>query len=33
MISFELNGQTVQVNAAPDTPLLWAVRDHLKLKA
>jgi len=32
MISFELNGQTVQVDAAPDTPLLWAVRDHLKLK-
>lgn len=32
MISFELNGQTVQVDAAPDTPLLWTIRDHLKLK-
>jgi len=32
MISFEVNGQTVEVDAAPDTPLLWAVRDHLKLK-
>ena len=32
MISFELNGKIVQVDAAADTPLLWAVRDHLKLK-
>jgi isoquinoline 1-oxidoreductase alpha subunit len=32
MISFELNGKTVQVDAAPDTPLLWTVRDHLNLK-
>jgi isoquinoline 1-oxidoreductase alpha subunit len=32
MISFELNGKNVQVDAAPDTPLLWTVRDHLKLK-
>jgi isoquinoline 1-oxidoreductase alpha subunit len=32
MINFELNGQIVQVDAVPDTPLLWVVRDHLKLK-
>ena len=32
MISFELNGKTTEVSAAPDTPLLWVVRDHLKLK-
>ena len=32
MISFELNGQTVQVDATPDTPLLWTIRDHLNLK-
>jgi isoquinoline 1-oxidoreductase alpha subunit len=32
MISFELNGKNVQVDAAPDTPLLWTIRDHLKLK-
>lgn len=32
MFSFELNGKTVQVNAAPDTPFLWVIRDHIKLK-
>lgn len=32
MISFELNGKTIQVKAAADTPLLWVIRDHLKLK-
>ena len=32
MISFELNGKKTEVNAAPDTPLLWVVRDHIKLK-
>jgi isoquinoline 1-oxidoreductase alpha subunit len=26
-----LNGKSVQVDAAPDTPLLWVLRDHLKL--
>ena len=26
-----LNGKTVTVDAAPDTPLLWVLRDHLKL--
>jgi isoquinoline 1-oxidoreductase alpha subunit len=31
MASLLLNGKTVTVNAAPDTPLLWVLRDHLKL--
>ena len=31
MASFLLNGKTVTVDAAPDTPLLWVLRDHLKL--
>jgi isoquinoline 1-oxidoreductase alpha subunit len=29
--SFLLNGRTVEVDAAPDTPLLWVLRDHLEL--
>jgi isoquinoline 1-oxidoreductase alpha subunit len=29
MASLLLNGKTVQVDAAPETPLLWALRDHL----
>lgn len=32
MITFSLNGQSIKVDTAPDTPLLWVVRDHLKLK-
>ena len=32
MINFELNGHPVQVTADGDTPLLWVIRDHLKLK-
>ncbi|WP_422473138.1 (2Fe-2S)-binding protein [Endozoicomonas sp. ALB032] len=32
MISFKLNGQTVNVDAPGDTPLLWVVREHLKMK-
>ena len=32
MIEFELNGQPVVFNGASDTPLLWAIRDHFKLK-
>ncbi|BFM16948.1 (2Fe-2S)-binding protein [Maricurvus nonylphenolicus] len=32
MISFELNGETVSTNVAEDTPLLWVIRDHFKLK-
>ena len=31
MASLNLNGKTVQVDAAPDTPLLWVLRDHLGL--
>lgn len=31
MISFKLNGKTTRVDAAPDTPLLWVIRDHLRL--
>ncbi|MGK0444689.1 MAG: isoquinoline 1-oxidoreductase alpha subunit [Bermanella sp.] len=32
MLRFNLNGQPVEVDAPDDTPLLWVVRDHLKLK-
>jgi isoquinoline 1-oxidoreductase subunit alpha len=31
MPSLSLNGKTVQVDAAPDTPLLWVLRDHLDM--
>lgn len=31
MASFQLNGKPVQVDAAPDTPLLWVLRDHLAM--
>ena len=31
MISFDLNGKTREVDAAPDTPLLWVLRDSLHL--
>ena len=29
MTRFELNGKTVAVDATPDTPVLWVLRDHL----
>src|SRR6267142_2042504 len=29
MTRFELNGKTVEVDATPDTPVLWVLRDHL----
>ena len=29
MTEFELNGKKVTVDAAPDTPVLWVLRDHL----
>lgn len=32
MIEFELNGETVTADSPPDTPLLWVIRDELKLK-
>jgi isoquinoline 1-oxidoreductase alpha subunit len=30
-ITLNLNGKTHQVDAEPDTPLLWVIRDELKL--
>ena len=32
MIRFQLNNNPVDVDVDPDTPLLWVVRDHFKLK-
>ena len=32
MVSFVLNGKNVDVDVSLDTPLLWVMRDHLKLK-
>jgi isoquinoline 1-oxidoreductase alpha subunit len=29
MITLDINGQQVQTDAEPDTPLLWVLRDHL----
>jgi isoquinoline 1-oxidoreductase alpha subunit len=31
MISLNLNGKSVQVDAEADTPLLWVLRDHLNM--
>jgi isoquinoline 1-oxidoreductase alpha subunit len=31
MVEFKVNGKTVSVAADDDTPLLWALRDHLQL--
>jgi isoquinoline 1-oxidoreductase alpha subunit len=31
MTEFVLNGRMVDVAAAPDAPLLWVIREHLKL--
>ena len=31
MTTFTLNDQSVDVDADADTPLLWVIRDHLKL--
>jgi isoquinoline 1-oxidoreductase subunit alpha len=30
-VAFTINGKAVSVEAEPDTPLLWVVREHLKL--
>ena len=30
-ITIKLNGEEMQVDASPDTPLLWVLRDHLGL--
>jgi len=32
MITFELNGKAVQADVSSDTPLLWVILDHFKLK-
>jgi len=31
MVTFIVNGKSVEVNAEPDTPLLWGIREHLEL--
>jgi isoquinoline 1-oxidoreductase alpha subunit len=31
MITFTINGRAATVDAEPDTPLLWVIRDHLGL--
>jgi isoquinoline 1-oxidoreductase subunit alpha len=31
MVALTVNGQQHEVSAAPDTPLLWVLREHLKL--
>jgi isoquinoline 1-oxidoreductase subunit alpha len=31
MITFDLNGKTTSVDADPDMPLLWVLRDHLHM--
>ncbi len=31
MISLTVNGKTMKVDAAPDTPLLWVLRDNLHM--
>lgn len=32
MVEFEINGESVRSASADDTPLLWVIRDELKLK-
>ncbi len=31
MVAFTINGKRASAKAAPDTPLLWVIREHLKL--
>lgn len=31
-LKLNVNNQTVEVDVAPDTPLLWVLREHLSLK-
>jgi isoquinoline 1-oxidoreductase subunit alpha len=31
MTMLSVNGQRLEIDAAPDTPLLWVLRDHLSL--
>jgi isoquinoline 1-oxidoreductase alpha subunit len=30
-VAFTINSKAVSVESEPDTPLLWVVREHLKL--
>jgi aerobic-type carbon monoxide dehydrogenase small subunit (CoxS/CutS family) len=32
MLTLTVNGRTLEVDASPDTPLLWVLRDHLGLR-
>ena len=32
MVQFQLNGEPVKADVPADTPLLWVIRDHFKLK-
>jgi isoquinoline 1-oxidoreductase alpha subunit len=32
VIQFQLNGKSISSESPPDTPLLWVIRDELKLK-
>ncbi|MGL4285627.1 MAG: (2Fe-2S)-binding protein [Phreatobacter sp.] len=31
MLTLEINGRSLQIDADPDMPLLWAIRDHADL--
>ena len=31
MVAFTINGKRASADTAPDTPLLWVIREHLKL--
>ena len=31
MISLDINGKAYQVDVGPEVPLLWVIREHLKL--
>src|SRR5690606_11832542 len=31
MVAFTINGKRANADAPPDTPLLWVIREHLKL--
>ena len=31
MANLNINGKAVEIDAAPETPLLWALRDHMQM--
>ncbi|QCI66617.1 (2Fe-2S)-binding protein [Phreatobacter stygius] len=31
MLTLDINGRSIQIDADPDMPLLWAIRDHANL--